>query len=197
MMVMNITEKIIASEEDRTKYFDKLKELESMANSFAEHTKRIQENAKKKEKAEPKKRKAKDVLVTEATSKSDIRRLMRTLRQKIAEVISEDGTDQKTKTIRVNGLQNKLNALIRILNDIEEAEQEALEEKRKKKGKESVRLSGDDLTVNKKGSSSQIDVSVSSMSPKVSAPGGSLVSSFEAAINSQAAAAPQTIDASV
>ncbi|MDR1690144.1 MAG: hypothetical protein LBS21_16300 [Clostridiales bacterium] len=196
---MNITEKIIGNEEERTKYFDKLKELEAMANSFSENTKRIQENAKKKEKAEPKKRKAKDVLVTEATSKSDIRRLMRTLRQKIAEVISEEGSDQKTKTLRVNGLQNKLNALIRILNDIEEAEQEALEEKRKKKGKESVRLSGEDLTVNKKNSSSsQIDVCVSSMSPKVtSSPGVSLASSFEAAINAQAASSAPVIDAAV
>lgn len=183
---MNITAKILGNEEYRNSYFAKLKELDSQKNMFVKLTQQINESEKKKKKSESKKKKSSDVVVTGATSKQEISRLQRILTQKIAEVLSEDD-DQKVKTLKVNALQRKIEALGRILSQIEQIEREQMREKQHKKKKgstESLYLTSDDLTVNKSGSAS-IDVSVSGMPQVQQSAGIDLVASFEAAVTAQ------------
>lgn len=158
---MNMTDKVKNNESYRNVYTEKLNEMENQANAFKNLTKRINENSKKQKAAESKKKKAKDVLVTGATSKRDIRYLQRVLTKKINEVIAGEG-DKKVKTIQVNNLQMKINELEKILKQIEAKELQekqekidakAREEKKKKKKVGSLRISGEELTINKDGKS--------------------------------------------
>lgn len=192
---MNITAKILASEEYKNKYFSNLKALDSQKNMFMKLTEQINENAQKKKKSESKKKKSSDVMVNGATSKNEIARLQRVLMQKIAEVIAEDD-DQKLKSIKVNNLQRKLEALERILSQIEQLEREQQQTQRQKKKKgltEAVHLTSDDLTVKKSGLAG-VDVSVSATSAlsPVSGGGVDLIASFETAMTAQAQ--PQNVD---
>lgn len=126
-------------------------------SGYVSATKKLQEQNKTKK---AKKTKAKPRLVTNATSKQDIRRLMKTLNQKIGEVMrGEDSPKLKDATIQI--LRQKMDSLMRILRSIEREEREKLqaetkvEHEKKKKTKESVYLTSDDLTVegSKNGSS--------------------------------------------
>ena len=153
---MNVTEKIFSDEDYRKKYYARLEELNAQKNMFVDFTKRMKEISEKNNKTEGKKRRRAGVLVNGATSKESIRRLKGVLRQRMAEVLAEDG-DMKLKQLQVNELSNKIAALDRVLSQIERIEREKLadgqnKQNKQKKGRtEAVYLSSDDLTVNKNG----------------------------------------------
>ena len=151
---------IFKDENQLKKYRQKLNQLEGTKSMFAEFTKRMNESEAARKKAEGKKKKRSGVMVTGATSKEDIRRLQRILRQKVAEVLAEDG-DMKLKQLQVNDLMRKLDSLGRILSDIERLEREQLSgrnrQKTKKGATDAVYLTSENLTVNKSG---LIDLSV-------------------------------------
>ena len=156
---MNVTAKIFSDEDYKSKYYAKIASLEAQRSMFVDFSKRLKEADMKRQKAESKKRRRSGVLVNGATSKDDIRRLQRVLRQKISEVLTEDG-DHKLKQVQVNDLVRKLESLGRILSDIERIEREQIKEKRLKQKKgatEAVYLTSDNLTINKNGT---VDVTV-------------------------------------
>ena len=150
---MNVTARLVADEEYRNKYRDKLIKLEGQRQMLFDFTKRMKEAEAKRQKAESKKTRRSGVFVNGATSKEDIRRLKRVLQQKISEVLSEEG-DLKLKNLQVHEIMRKIDSLERIIAEIERMEREKFSNKNKqnnKRGTESVYLTSDNLSVNKNG----------------------------------------------
>ena len=94
------------------------------------------------------------VLVTGATNKNEIRRLIRILTERVSEIISDSEKDLREKKTAVHRLQRKINSLDRILGKIEQAEREQRESGRRRNRQatsETVYLSRDDLSPRKRG----------------------------------------------
>ncbi len=131
----------------KEQYKEQMKNLKIQKDSLS----KIMQSNSQKTKKDSKARKGRAVFVTGATKKEDIKKLKNILKQKISEIqFSED--DDKLKTMKVNLLQQKLNALERILCQIEDKEKAKLEKTPKKNNKnkkiESLYLSKEDLTLN-------------------------------------------------
>jgi len=117
--------------------------------------------ARQNEKAQENNRRARNrrrrqnssALVTGATSRNEIRRLIGVLAKRISEIISEKGTDLREKKTSVHRLQRKIESLERILSKIDRAEREQRETGRKRNRRatsETVYLSRDDLSPRKR-----------------------------------------------
>jgi len=135
-------------------FIERLRRMDEQSNMFREFTKQIKEAEEKKRRAENRRQRRGGVMVNGATSKNDIRRLKRILRQRISEVAAEGG-ENKLKQLQITDLNRKILALDRILAQIEKMEREQVEAKsrqsRQNNRTEAVYLTSSDLSVGKNG----------------------------------------------
>ena len=135
-------------------FIERLRRMDEQGNMFREFTKQIKEAEEKKRRAENRRQRRGGVMVNGATSKNDIRRLKRILRQRISEVAAEGG-ENKLKQLQITDLNRKILALDRILAQIEKMEREQVEAKsrqsRQNNRTEAVYLTSSDLSVGKNG----------------------------------------------
>lgn len=140
------------SEQHKQMYQTKMEELQGIGKAFERMNKQLQETKKKELEQQKKKKPApRDVVVNRATSKEEISKLSVVLKQKINEIMNGDG-DTKTKTMRASLIQTKLDALGRILAQIEreqrEKKQVEMEKRRgKRKSSEQVCITKEDQTL--------------------------------------------------
>ncbi len=169
---MMITDRARSDVGYQDKYAKKMNQLNDEKQAWQNIAKQTTDSANSTKK-KTKKKKGKDVMVTAATKKDDIRKFIATLNQKISEVQAGD-EDMKLKNVKINALQMKIAALERLLTKVaqqERGQDDDTVKHKKEKAKDKVFLTKDDLTVEEKksgagltdaqtqaGAPSQIDV---------------------------------------
>ena len=149
---MNIINKFLANGDFRNQFFSSLNLLNTNRSALRDKAQQVNNNQTQNKTNQNRRRRRSGATVNGATSREEIRRLQRILRQRISEVVAEE-EDKKVKTLRVNDLQRKIAALDRILRQIERIEQEnrVQRQRQRRDNTESIYLTSDDLSVGRRG----------------------------------------------